>query len=258
MPIRENPPAGAPIWVDLMSSDPEQSKAFYGELLGWGAEAPNPEFGGYTNLTKDGDRVAGLMQAQEGEPADIWSVYLHAVDAAATTQAARDAGATVIVDPLPIGDLGTMAVVLDPGGAATGMWQPAEHRGGVVATAGAPCHFELHTTAYDAVLPFYEKVFGWHLETESDTPEFRYSIFPVAEGEHGAVMDESPHQAAGDPSYWAIYVAVDDMDATLAKVPELGGKVEMGPDDTPYGVLAVATDATGARFSLRSGSSGSG
>ena len=73
MTIRQNVPNGAPCWVDLMSSDPEKSKAFYGALLGWEAEAPNPEFGGYTNLTKDGERVAGLMQAQPDMGAsDVW------------------------------------------------------------------------------------------------------------------------------------------------------------------------------------------
>ena len=79
MTIRDNVPAGAPCWVDLMSSDVEKSKAFYGELFGWTADEPNPEFGGYTNFRKDGEQVAGLMTAQEAGMPDVWSVYL-AVD----------------------------------------------------------------------------------------------------------------------------------------------------------------------------------
>ena len=33
MTIRQNVPNGAPCWIDLMSSDTDKSRAFYGELL---------------------------------------------------------------------------------------------------------------------------------------------------------------------------------------------------------------------------------
>lgn len=253
MTVRENPPVGAPIWVDLMSSDPAKSRAFYGGLFGWTADEPNPEFGGYTNFQLGDDMVAGLMQSVPGEgPSDIWSVYLHTDDAKATVDAAKEAGAAVYVDAMPVGDLGTMAVLADPGGASIGMWQPGEHRGGVVATAGAPCHFELHTRAYDAVLPFYADVFGWTITTAADEPGFRYSTFDVADGENAGVMDASvfPDDA---PLGWNIYFAVDDMDAAVAKVVELGGTVVIPPETTPYGILAAAVDSNGALFKLRCG-----
>ena len=43
---------------------------------------------------------------------------------------------------------------------------------------------------------------------------------------------------------------VADVDASLARVTELGGAVVMGAQDTPYGRLAIATDATGGPFKL--------
>ena len=51
-------PLGAPIWFDLMSSDPDRAAAFYGEIFGWESEPPRDEFGGYRNFTKNGKRVA--------------------------------------------------------------------------------------------------------------------------------------------------------------------------------------------------------
>ena len=93
MPIRQNVPNGAPCWIDLMSSDADKSTAFYGELFGWTAEAPNEEFGGYINLQKDGERVAGLMAAPEEGPADVWSVYLSVDDAEKTVEVAKSNGA---------------------------------------------------------------------------------------------------------------------------------------------------------------------
>jgi predicted enzyme related to lactoylglutathione lyase len=253
MTIRQNVPNGAPCWVDLMSSDPEKSKAFYGELLGWQAEEPNAEFGGYTNLTKDGELVAGLMQAMpDAGASDVWSVYLAVDDAAATIAAAKAAGSDIIVDAMPVGDLGTMAVVTDPGGAVIGMWQPGEHRGGLVGAEGAPCHFELHTRDYDACVAFYETVFGWKPEPVGDDPDFRYTVLNVADGEHAGIMDAAAFLPDGVPAHWSVYFAVPDVDAALATIDKLGGATVMPGEDTPYGRLATASDTTGAMFKLRS------
>jgi len=54
MPRRTTYPTGAPCWVDLYTSDVEASRRFYTELLGWTAEDPNQQFGGYLNFVKDG------------------------------------------------------------------------------------------------------------------------------------------------------------------------------------------------------------
>ncbi|HOT81322.1 MAG TPA: VOC family protein [Microthrixaceae bacterium] len=250
MTIRQQPAAGVPIWIDLMTSDRDASVAFYTELFGWTSDEPNPDFGGYSNFRLHGEEVAGLMTAEPGAPSDMWSVYLATPDAPATLEAARNAGASVMVDAMAVGDLGTMAVVVDPGGAVIGMWQPGEHRGGVVATTNAPCHFELHTTSYDAVLPFYRDVFGWTISTAADEPGFRYSTYDVADGENAGIMDASVF-GEGASNCWSVYFAADDVAATLARAVELGGAVLHGPETTPYGVLATATDATGALFKLR-------
>ncbi len=201
MTIRQNIPPGAPCWVDLMSSDAEKSKAFYGQLFGWSAETAGPEYGGYTNFSKDGDPVAGLMQAQPHQvPSDVWSVYLAVEDAAAKVQAARDNGGEVYVDAMAVGELGVMAVVADAGGTSVGMWQPGKHRGGLVGTDGAPCHFELHARDYDATVAFYEKVFGWSPEPVSDTPGFRYTLLNVGDGENAGIMDASGFLPDGAPA----------------------------------------------------------
>ena len=35
MPKRDSAPIGAPCWIDLFTTDPDKSAAFYGDLLGW-------------------------------------------------------------------------------------------------------------------------------------------------------------------------------------------------------------------------------
>jgi len=61
VPKRETAPVGAPCWVDLFTSDPDRSRAFYGELFGWTSKDAGEEYGGYVNFLKDGVMVAGSM-----------------------------------------------------------------------------------------------------------------------------------------------------------------------------------------------------
>jgi predicted enzyme related to lactoylglutathione lyase len=235
-----------------MTSAPEHTIAFYEGLFGWSAEVGGPETAGYINFTKDGASVAGAM-ASDGTngPANVWCTYLAVADAEATVAAVEASGGMVMVPPMPIMDLGFMAFIGDPGGAAIGIWQAASFPGiAVLGDPGTPAWFELHTRAYDVSLDFYRTVFGWDTRTMGDTSEFRYTTVVDGDEELAGVMDASGHLAEGEPSFWAVYFATDDTDATLARAVELGGAVVHGAEDTPYGRLAVATDATGSRFSL--------
>lgn len=250
MPKRETGPTGAPCWVDLMTSDTDRSRAFYGELFGWTAGEPAEEFGGYFVYSKDGAVVAGCMAARPGMP-DIWSVYLQSDDARKTVDAATADGAQVIVEPMVVGDAGTMAFLSDPGGAAIGIWQPGETKGlELIAETGAPSWFELHTRDYDRAVGFYRDVFRWDTKPISDTAEFRYTTQVEGETMLAGVMDAANFLPEGVPAHWAIYFGVDDTDAALAKIVELGGSIERPAEDTPYGRLASAVDPTGARFKL--------
>ncbi|MDQ6928265.1 MAG: VOC family protein [Actinomycetota bacterium] len=252
MPKRDTAPTGAPCWVDLMSSDVERSREFYGELFGWEAQPPNEEFGGYFNFTKDGVLVAGGMASQPAPaPSDVWSVYLATDDAVKTVETARAEGSSVHVDPMAVADLGTMAVITDPGGAAVGMWQPGTHKGfGLVGETGAPSWFELHTRDYETAVAFYRDAFGWDTRVISDGPEFRYTIQVEGETMLAGVVDAASFLPEGVPAHWAVYFGVDDTDAALAKIAELGGSTVTPAEDTPYGRLATATDSTGAMFKL--------
>lgn len=252
MPTRDSAPVGSPCWVDLTTSDTARSRDFYCAVFGWTAEDPAPEFGGYFNFVKDGERVAGCMAAQEGAGMpDMWSVYLATDDAAKTLEATTARGGQVFVDAMPVGDLGTMAYISDPGGAAVGIWQPGAFPGlRVVGEPGTPSWFELQTRSYDEVLGFYRDVFGWDTHPMSDTPEMRYTTVGEGDGAQAGVMDASRFLPEGVPSHWTVYFGVDDTDATLARIVELGGSIVDPAEDTPYGRLATATDPAGARFKL--------
>jgi uncharacterized protein len=252
MPIRDTAPVGAPCWIELFTSDVDKSRAFYGELFGWTSEEPNEALGGYFNFHKDGVRVAGGMgnDGQSGAP-DMWSVYLATDDIKATTDETKAHGDQVEVEPMQVMELGSMAVMIDPGGATIGAWQSGTHKGfGIHGEPGTPGWFELHTRAYDASVAFYRDVFGWDTHVASDTPELRYTTLGEGEGQLAGIMDATSFLPDGAPAQWSIYFAVEDADATVATAIELGGAVVDAPEDTPYGRLATLTDPTGIRFKL--------
>jgi uncharacterized protein len=256
MPHRDAAPIGAPCWIDLMTTDTDRTRAFYGELFGWTSEAAGEEFGGYISFSLDGVQVAGGM-GSDGQmgPTNVWNVYLATADAAATVAAAEAKGGEIAVPPMAVGDLGTMAFVSDPGQAAIGVWQPGLHAGfGIFAEHNSPSWFELHTRAYDASVDFYRTVFAWDTHVVSDEPDFRYTTLGEGEGQLAGIMDGSAYLPEGVPAQWSIYFGVDDTDKALARITDLGGAVTEPAQDTPYGRLAAATDSTGARFKLVSNS----
>lgn len=253
MPVASTAPLGAPIWIDLATSDLDRAQQFYGALFGWTFESAGPEYGGYVTAFRDDQPVAGLMvnDPQWNAP-DAWTVYLHTADIHATVDKAVSAGGTSCVAPMEIPAKGWMGMLTDPTGAFLGLWQPTGHLGyGIVGEHGTPVYHQLTTRDYDAALDFYRAVFGWTTETVSDTDEFRYST-ALFDGEAlVGVMDGSriPGEA---PSSWCFFLAADDVDKTVQLVTDFGGSIVRGAEDTPYGRLAAVADPTGATFNLSS------
>lgn len=253
MPVRVTA-SGAPCWLDLFTSDPDRAEAFYGRLFGWTVEHTGPEFGNYVTFLRDGVRIAGMMRndGSQGMP-DVWTLYFSTPDAKATTGAAVAAGGQVYLDPMPVGDLGTMALVAAPDGAAVGLWEPGTFAGyGLHNEAGTPVWHELQTREYARALEFYRAVLGWETEVMSDTDEFRYSVMARDGVQYAGVMDGAGFVPDGVPPTWLTYVGVEDVDATLAVAEELGGAVQLPAEDTEFGRLAQIADPTGAVIKLSS------
>jgi predicted enzyme related to lactoylglutathione lyase len=230
------------------------SAAFYGELFGWEAQEPSPEFGGYFMFHRQGVPVAGGMGDMGDMAAEnVWKIYLASDDIDKSVQAAEAEGAQIAVPAAPVADLGMQAVTVDPTGAVVGIWQPGTFPGFTVLNEhGAPAWFELHTGDYDAAVSFYRSVFHWDTTTLSDTDDFRYATMRVAgsEGELAGIMDASRSLADGVPSHWSVVFEVDDTDAAVSLVTSLGGGVVSEPADSPYGRLATVTEPAGAPFTL--------
>ena len=247
---------GTPCWVDLTTSDVDASKAFYAEVLGWQFEETPPEYGGYVNATSDGHRVAGItprMPGQEGP--DVWTTYISTADVEATAAAVTQAGGTVLMAPMAVGEIGSMALAADPAGAVFGVWQPGSHFGfAKYNEPGAVTWSEHHSKDFAATTPFYESVFGWTMDKSGgDTDQFRYYQGQFEGHTVAGLMDSASFLPAEVPSHWAVYFAVTDPDEAAAKIKRLGGTVLRGPEETPWGRMTDATDNAGVPFKLHSG-----
>jgi hypothetical protein len=258
VPTRQGAPVGAPTWIDLATSDLERAKQFYGNVFGWTFESAGPEYGGYVNAFSGGHPVAGLMtnDPQWNSP-DGWTTYLHTADIRATLATAIEAGAVTCVqpvEPMEVKDKGWMAMLVDPTGAFFGLWQPIEHRGfEVFGEACAPIYHQLTSRDYAKALDFYRRVFGWQIESVSDTDEFRYSTANFDGEALVGIMDGTTiTMPEGAPSNWFFFLGSDDVDKTVALVRDNGGSVIRDAEDTPYGRLAAVADPTGAGFNLSS------
>ena len=118
---RVNEP-GAFTWGELATSDLATSKAFYSAVFDWG-------WGGgdeYAEAEVHGRSIAGVMPRPATMPAEVpdhWLVYFGTADVDADTKKAAGLGATVAVEPTDIPGTGRFSVVIDPQGAAFGLFQ---------------------------------------------------------------------------------------------------------------------------------------
>ena len=111
--------------MELNSTDPEQAKAFYGQLFDWTLEdVPMGEFGNYI-LVKPGQGPGGGMMKHPmpGAPS-TWLVYISVDDIHASTDKAQSLGATVLKGVGEVPGMGHFSILLDPTGAAFALWQP--------------------------------------------------------------------------------------------------------------------------------------
>ena len=240
---------GVPSWVDLGTPDLEKATAFYGGLFGWDVKVGPPEAGGYAIAELRGRPVAGLGPQQNPGP-PVWASYVNVDDADAVFELIKDNGGQAMMEPFDILDVGRAGYFVDPAGAVLAVWQPRLHKGAeIVNETGTLSWNELVSTDIEGVKPFYKAVFGWDAETHGDGP-MAYTEWKLGGRSIGGGMAKPPMMPAAVPSHWAVYFAVDDTDAAVAKVTELGGSTIMPPMDIEPGRFAVVADPSGAMFNV--------
>lgn len=245
---------GSPVWIDLGTSDQEASRDFYRELFGWNFTSTGPDFGGY-EMVDVGVPVGGLgpnMNADgeidESMPVS-WTVYLKVADIEVALDAVEASGGTVVVPPMAIGDMGRMAIVAAPSGASFGLWETGTFDGfDVDGRPGTGVWFETLTRDFDADAACYAAVLGW--ENALMEGEGRYATNHPGDGATAGLCEAGEWLPEGVPSYWRVYFGVEDTDASIERVKDLGGSLLDGPIDSPFGRVATVADSLGGAFQI--------
>jgi hypothetical protein len=245
MSERTSYPPGTFSWAELATSDAEAAKAFYAQLFAWQYDdTPIGDGQVYTMATRDGGTVAALYASDQPPH---WNCYVTVASADATAAKAAEAGASVMAEPFDVMDVGRMAVIADPQGAALCIWEPRASIGAtLVNQPGAMTWNDLLTADPAASAEFYGTVFGWTTEEIPDAGGYR--IIRNGDRRNGG-MFPSPD----GPPAWLPYFGHEDVNRMTEQVPGLGGQVLNGPLQLAAGSIAVVQDPQGAVFAVWTG-----
>jgi predicted enzyme related to lactoylglutathione lyase len=119
--------SGAVVWNELNTRETEAAKAFYAAVFGWAFEQREFETGTYTSIKVGDATVGGMIDISGRVPDEIpanWLVYFAVDDTDATLEKAKAASGNVAFGPEDIGEVGRIAVLLDPFGAAFAVIAP--------------------------------------------------------------------------------------------------------------------------------------
>ena len=117
-------------WNELLTSDVERAKRFYGETIGWTYEPmPMPDGATYWVASIGGKPAAGLFPTNRPEYKGLpeaWMSYLAVDDVDARVKKAVAAGAKLMKPIFDVPNVGRIAILTEPGGAGVGWITPAE------------------------------------------------------------------------------------------------------------------------------------
>ena len=188
-------------------------------------------------------------QRSQGVPSH-WLLYIATANADDTVARAKELGANILAPAFDVFDMGRMAVIQDPTGAAFAVWQAYKSEGLEVAGENNTVSWaDLSTNDVESAKRFYEQLFNWKIEAGEKDPSGYLHI------KNGDTMiggiPPSKYREPGTPPFWMIYFAVTDCDVATAHAQQLNGAVYM-PPSTMEDVLRIAilADPQGGVFAL--------
>lgn len=251
------------VWYELLTTDPEGAKDFYGAVTGW---TTRPFGGGprpYSIWMAGETSVGGVMELspemlRDGVKPHWWAhVAVDTIaDVDASARRAEQLGGRIIKPGMDIPEVGRFAIITDPQGAMISLfrWTGGEQAPPAAMRPGHVAWHELHTTDHEGAWAFYSQLFGWRHTTSLDMGEWgTYFMFRHPDDPEDAALGGMFNGARGTgaPPHWLYYVTVDGMDAAVRRIGSHGGTVVNGPMDVPGGGRAAqCLDPRGALFAI--------
>ena len=114
---------------------------------------------------------------------------------------------------------------------------------------GKLVHFEIGAQDVDRAEGFWSSVFGWQFSRDQ-MPGIDYRLVRTDEDQGGGLYQSD------DRGHLRIYFDTDDIDASVARIRELGGEAEDKQPIPHVGWFARCEDSEGNAFSLFQGDEG--
>jgi len=241
-------------WYELVTSDTDAAKAFYGAVFGWTTQA----FEGssdYKMWVAGSGPIGGVMDLSQSPPGtrSHWTGYVNVANVDHSVARTSSLGGAVHLPGTDIPGGMRFAIMADPQGGVFGVYHntPADDLGEAKRPGlGEFSWAELMTADPEGAFAFYTTLFGWVKTSSMGMAEMgSYDMFGLVQEPNsmGGMMRSPP----GMPTAWIYYANVADADVAAAKVRELGGQVMHGPQDVPGGGrTATCVDPQGAWFAL--------
>ena len=243
------------VWYELTTTDMEAAKAFYTEVVGWGARDASMPGMPYTVFSAGEASVSGMMELPKdaGKMGErpMWIGYVCVDDVDAAADRIKHLGGAVHVPPQDILNVSRFSVVSDPQMATlalfkwqrSGQVQPVSLR-----TQGGVAWHELLAADWERTWAFYSELFGWQKAEADISAMGAYQQFSADGQTIGGMMTKPPTVPF---SCWLYYFNVGDIDAAVKRVRAGSGQVLGGPIEVSAGNwIAQCADPQGAIFAL--------
>ena len=250
-----SPIHGSFAWYELLTTDADAARGFYGQVVGWDAHDASTATLPYGVFTKAAVEVGGLMdlppEARRMGARPRWVGYVAVDDVDGAAERLSRLGGTIYVPPTD-SNIGRVSIVADPQTATLGMVggltrsSPADR----LDEPGLVGWHELLATDAAKAFTFYRELFDWQAGVAPRDQRLEsYQLIAVSERIVGGVFTKLPRAPV---PFWLYYFNVADMDEALGAVKAGGGQVVQGPYQlTPGHWIARCIDPQGAMFALQ-------
>jgi len=242
-------------WYELITTDMEAAKAFYGGVIGWDTQNAVLPDAPYAVFTAAGVSICGLLPLPEEAVRSgfrpTWLGYVGVDDVEAAAARVGELGGAVHVPPKDIPDISRISIAVDPQMATIGLlkWLDGdrEHAPDLDALGRVGWH-ELFAADWEKAWDFYSKLFDWRKAQADSGPLGTYQLFSVGDLTIGGMFTKP---AAVPVPFWLYYFNVGDVDVALTRVKAGRGQILDAPVEIPGDRWIIrCTDPQGAIFAL--------
>lgn len=236
--------------ADLVTDDLKSASAFYSKLFGWRLINRKD----HTLIISNEHELGSIVERerpQDTQAKPRWIAFMSVSDVAATQQKAITAGGEVLLGARDMQSVGIAALLADPQGAVFGVIRNKEgDPEDYIAEVGSWIWIELFARDAKKAGSFYADIGNyeiWDYEPQSTILQNRTNLLLVSDGYARAAVTELAKERAQAKPMWLPFVRVSDINQTLSKAQESGGRIVVAPSANALdGRVAVLADPRGA------------